>query len=94
MRPLSLDVIGRFAKEPEQDATYLSDRFPKDLRFLEILRGVDMKCFEGRFLVIPSPSPDISGSSRCNGNLPALLESLKCPGGIGSNQQKNERVAR
>ena len=40
----------------------LPDRcqFPKDLLcFLEVLRGVDTKSFEGHLLVVPDPSPDI-----------------------------------
>ena len=52
--------------------------FPKDLLcFLKILRGVNTKCFEGDSLVVPSPSPNIGGPSRSNGDFPGFFEPLK-----------------
>ena len=58
----------------------LPDRYqlPKDLLcFLEVLRGIDAERFEGHWLVVPSPSPDVGRSSRRNGDFPAFLEPLK-----------------
>ena len=52
--------------------------FPKDLLcFLKILRGVNAECFEGHLLAAPSPSPNIGGPSRSNGDFPGFLEPLK-----------------
>jgi hypothetical protein len=52
--------------------------FSKDLLcFLEILKRVDAKGFEGHILAVPSPSPDVGGSSRCDGGFPVFFEPLK-----------------
>ena len=40
------------------------DQCPKDLLcFLEIMRGVDTKGFEGHLLVVPRPSPGVGDPS-------------------------------
>jgi hypothetical protein len=52
--------------------------FSKDLLcFLEILKRVGAKGFEGHILAVPSPSPDVGGSSRYDGGFPVFLEPLK-----------------
>jgi hypothetical protein len=52
--------------------------FSKDLLcFLESLKRIGAKGFEGHILAVPSPSPDVGGSSRCGGGFPAFLEPLK-----------------
>jgi hypothetical protein len=53
-------------------------QFPKDLLcFPEILRRMGAEDFEGYILVVPSPSPDVGGSSRSDGDFPMLLEPSK-----------------
>jgi hypothetical protein len=52
--------------------------FPEDLLCsLEILKRVGAKGFEGHILAVPSPSPDVGSSSRCDCGFPAFLEPLK-----------------
>ena len=59
-------------------------QFPKDLLcFLESLRRIDAKGFEDHILVVPSPPPDIGGSSRSDGDFPAFLKPPKWPDRIG-----------
>lgn len=59
-------------------------QFPEDLFcFLEILRGVDAKGFEGHLLVVQNPSPNIGGSSRRNSNFSAFLDPLEQTDGVG-----------
>ena len=60
-------------------------QLPKDLLcFLEIPRRVDAEGFKGNILVVPSPSPDVGGSSRCDGNPSAFYEPSKRPDRIGN----------
>jgi hypothetical protein len=59
-------------------------RLPKDLlRFPEVLWRIDAEGLEGDVLVVPKPSPDIGGSTRCHWDTSAFLESLERSDGIG-----------
>ena len=62
---------------------------PKDVFcFLEILREVNAKGFEGDLLAAQRPSPNIGSPAGCNCDLSVFFKTLKRSGGVGDLPQR------
>ena len=66
---------------------------PKDVFcFLEILREVNAKGFEGDLLAVQRPPPNIGSPAGCNCDLSVPFKTLKRSGGVGDLPQRGHEL--